>query len=329
MSEVRIKSVRGTPSFGTFSYRQTAQTLDEAAAWFAAKGRRIDGTRIARYRNDLNRLADDFESGRLIDSFEAASGSEKGRLFADAMVSLYESGEVISIYEGIKAVAHLLERDALKRVLKGPISYLDETDLSSHARNAAFELIIASRVAEAGFPLVPLRPADLCFRVGHHRLVFECKRPRFLSTVEENIGDAFSQLRKRTAVGFLPRLRGIAAIDVTRAANPDFRRIVVPDENALMRALGDYVNDYARGNMMHWERKARSRKIIGVMVRFSGIAEITSERRPVYAQQYSLASIAHSPADREAMRTLATALQAPPGWASVAVNSSASIQRDA
>jgi len=314
-----VERVPRSPHYDTFTFRQTARELDEAVTWLKGQGRRVDGTRIARYHKDLHRLANDHEAGRLKGKFEANLRHEKAQMYRDILVSLYESGEVISIYYGIKALAAVLEPEKLRDLLKGQISYIDEKADSSKARDTCFELIVASRLAQVGLELTPLPPADVAVALGKHRLVFECKRPQLLTSVEDNFAEAFSQLRAHLIRRTVPRLRGIAAVDITKAVNPGFNTLRTETEEELAQKLSDGCVQYARGQMPLWVRIATP-KIIGVLLRFSAIAEIVRTSIPVYAQQYTLVGLAppgtadHAVADR-----LAKLLNRPSAWANASV----------
>jgi hypothetical protein len=231
---------------------------------------------------------------------------------------MYESGEIISVYHGIKAIALVMEPHKLNAILKGQISYIDDNATSAKARDTSFELIVASRLAQIPLPLVSLPPADICAILDKRRLVFECKRPQSVDTVEGNIDDAFSQLRGRLREARLPRMRGIAAIDITKAANPDFQRLRVAYLKEMTDKQSEFGANYARAHIGEWFRRAADKKIVAVLLRFSCIAEIVETRMPIYAQQYHLVSIAVPDTSGQRLTgTLAQALAVPPVWAGI------------
>ena len=321
-TKIETRHITSSPHHETFTFAETAREFDEAVEWLASQGLRVDGTRVSHYRKVLKRLADDHASGRLRKEFDAATEAEKSRMFGDAIVSLYESGEIISIAAGLRALVPVVDREKFRELLKGASSYINESTASSaKARNTSFEFIVASRLVEAGLALVRIPPADVCAMLGSYRLVVECKRPQTESSIEGNIDDAFSQLRRRLKNSLAPRMRGIAAIDVTKAANPNFQRIVAPSIDVLGEHLNHFVADYATPRIAHWVSRAKNDKIIGVLFRFSGIAEITSNALPTYHQQYTVFSLA--PPDTAAqslMRGLAELMRSPPKWAATAIS---------
>ncbi len=306
--------IHGAPHFRRFSFEQTLEDLEQAVRWIEGHGRSVDPTRIGRYRKDLRRAIEQLASGELKALFKSGDDAEKGKVFAAILTSQYEVGEFISIYNGLKTLAASVDQHKLRALLSGPISYLDEAPSSAAARNTAFELIVAARLGEIGLKPALVPPADILVPFRSTQLVVECKRPQNLGSVEGNIEDAFGQLRERYGTTPTPSLRGIAAIDVTKAVNPNFHRLRAASLADLDAQLGGALETFARKYGGSWLSKAPP-GTIGVLLRISMIGELQDSQLPVYTQNYLFISLARPGSlDNEVTRELYGLMLRPPVW---------------
>jgi len=271
----------------SLSYTDLAQEFEAAISWLSAYGLAIEHARLARYRAVVRELSARLQAGTLEGLFEPRDGAltERGVLEA-----LYEIGELQAIHRAAPAIAASGLINRLGTAVKGPLSYTAETERSNHPRNAAFELIVAARLSEAGFALGTSTSsrADLWFPLEARPIFVECKRPRAQRSVLPNLREAFSQIRKRCDESRRPRARGIVALDVTRIVNPEFRPIWVDSEAALEEVL-DKLTDDLFDDLLPRIGGIKPRRSLAIIVRVSLMAYQRDVSRPVYCQQYGYA----------------------------------------
>ena len=136
---------------------------------------------------------------------------------ADYFAALEESSYLCKIFLGL--ASHEDDeslRDSLIAVLRGnPDPRRPGHD---RARNKAFELSIAARIAQSGADIDLSDVTDVIAVIDGNSYLLECKRPEHLRSVGENVSEANSQLRRRLLAR--PGASGIIAISGSRASIP-------------------------------------------------------------------------------------------------------------
>lgn len=270
-----------------FSYDELSLRLNAAVEWLSSVGARIESTRIQTYRKSLDDLL------RLYHANDVAEGDRRRPEFINLLL---EAHELLEIHKGLAGVTlpdALLPR--IRMLVHGPESYPRENASASNAgRNAAFELLVASLIAQAGLPLNPMGTSDVSTTLGNRKLVIECKRPHSPSAAERNREKALKQLKKKYAGIDGARTRGIVALDMTRVLNQDFstRCYSDPDElnNWLNATMEQLLNQY-----LPKDAAALHRKTIALILRFTAMAVPTANNgRIAYCQQYMISSFSSS-----------------------------------
>ena len=291
-------------SFSNFSYDELNARLNATVEWLSSLGVRIESTRIQRYRKSMDDL---------LSLYRANDYDEGDRRLPEFVNLLFEAHELLEIHKGLAGIAvpdALLPR--IRLLSHGPDSYTDENPSSSNAgRNAGFELLVASLIAQAGLPVETVGTSDVSTAIGNRKIVIECKRPYSDSSAERNRDRAMRQLKKRYSGVDGAHTRGIIALDMTRVLSPDFsvRRY---DE---MHELKEWINGVIESLLArHVPRRFEPlhRKTIAVIIRFTAMAVPRTENgRIVYCQQYAISSFASSRRrDRDLAETFADTIQA-------------------
>jgi len=261
-------------------FTEVNKDVEKAAEWLSDMGLDFLITRIGEYRKNINLLVDLHEKGNY---------EEMNRLYPTLVNSLYEANEWIKIYRGL---AFLKNQSLVKKLhdfLKGPEWFIDEktSSASNRPRNVAFELLIASSVATNGIQPDFATHSDIAFPLGRKNIFIECKRPQSLSTIEKNIKSATKQLKRRFQSAIRSNLRGIVAIDISKVSNPDFKMLEPQNTESLDSYLTTTVTSFIDSFGYIWNR-IKHRKIIGLLVRFSGVAVIKNMNLLTYFQQWGL-----------------------------------------
>ncbi|HEY7641720.1 MAG TPA: hypothetical protein VH814_18460 [Steroidobacteraceae bacterium] len=225
--------------------------------------------------------------------------------------TLYEAHEIVSIHRALgggefdAAIA-----DRIRRISDGPISYTAEkaTSSSNAARNFAFELLVAERLVSGGSkPLFP-HYADVGALASNMQLAIQCKR--VWSSDEQAIGRNFRNAEKDLKPAKKVGARGIVALDISRALNPDFTIPRLADQAAIRDALVGVLEDFIDDNaQMLRDAKA---KTIGLLTRVSMMVEQVEPRSSyMYCQQYALTPVPSvSASERQALDEFGVVLQA-------------------
>lgn len=249
----------------------------------------------------------------LLGLYRANDYFEGDRRLPEFVNLLLEAHELLEIHKGLAGVTvpdSLLPR--IRMLSRGPDSYANEDSSSGNAsRNAGFELLVTSLIAQAGLPVNSVGASDVSTVFGNRRLVIECKRPYTDSSAERNRDKAIRQLKKKYSGVEGARTRGIVALDLTRVLSPDFsvRRY------AEMRELEEWINgiiDSLLARYVPREFKPPHRKTIAIIIRFTAMAVPTTEDgQIVYCQQYAISSFASSrKGDRDLAEAFADTIQA-------------------
>ena len=291
-------------SYSDFSYGELDTQLTAAIEWLLSLGTRIESTRIQRYRKSMDDLL------RLYDANDYQEGERRRPEFVNLLLEAHELLELHRGLAGITIPDTLLSR--LRMLSRGPDSYAEENPASGNAgRNAGFELMVASLVAQAGLPVESIGTTDVSTTIGNKRIAIECKRPHSEGSVERNRDKAFKQLKKKYSGLDGAHTRGIVALDLTRAVSPDFafRRYTETEE------LQEWLNETMASLL---ERcvpdgfEPPHRKNIALLIRFTAMGVPMQEGgRIVYCQQYAITSFGSSrQGDRDLAHEFADTIEA-------------------
>jgi hypothetical protein len=201
----------------------------------------------------------------------------------------------------------------VKAYVGGPTSYIDEDiDTSSNAaRNIAFELLLMAKLTSATIPMDFRIKSDVAVHFDNRSLLFECKRPQSVGSLENNVKKALRQFKtKYRAPQRRRRHRGIIAIDITKLVNPEFMLYAQDDEQTLDAGLSGMVDCFISTHERLWQ-KQRDRKTIAVLLRVSlmGVNKARNEML-TYCQQYALTPLNHVGARNiETVRALTQAMR--------------------
>jgi hypothetical protein len=166
------------------------------------------------------------------------------------------------------------------------VSYTDENlkSASNAARDFAFELLVAERLIIGGAsPHFPAH-ADVGLAIPSTDLVIQCKR-LFASidsgSVQRNFKDAEDGLVDAKASGS----KGIVAIDITRAVNPQFIIPTAGRPEDVRTGLLEVLQDFVNANRRLWRQHKPG--TIGLLTRVTALIQ-TPDAMFTHAQQYSL-----------------------------------------
>ena len=188
-------------SFSTRTFQEKAVLAREAAKWLESFGITYYQTRIGKYLKDVEKLDAAHQAGTI------QALLDKGE-FVSLVNSLFESSELISIYEGLHSIAVGKLGQRLRDFVKETQFSTEESTQSSsnRARDIGFGLYVASLFARAGFDLDFGTDADLLAIDGTDSFFVECKRPQSDHSVRSNVRSAAKQIAKRlnTSKGLCP-----------------------------------------------------------------------------------------------------------------------------
>lgn len=261
--------------------------IDALIEWMAELGARIDPARVSKYRQSFSSLLE----------VSSTKDEVKARVrFAEYVNCLYEVHELIEIHNGLcKFLPDDFLRSRVKTLASGPINYMHENSSSANkARNEAFELLLASRLAGSGLEPHLNHIADIACEAEGRPVFFECKRPQSEEAIERNAKRANSQLKTRYSQASTSRSRGVICIEITKVVNPDFDMLPYESSEDINGWLTNVIDVFSE----QYARKIESfkhRKTIAIITRMSIMAAPKGEaERIVYCQQYGFNYFASS-----------------------------------
>ena len=221
---------------------EKAAMLREAIAWVTSLGRDLTNTRFGRYLAEVERYAQDLETGTPPDNsplFYAAS--------ADGHVLTHVYQQLRGRYEPYVA-------KRIGRACRGSDTAVDEDGANNVGRNFCFELSLACWLVSSGLELNCDDQADIGGPIAGHYLIVECKRVRSQKKVEMRGREAVQRLSDRLAKPDQPNMVGAVAFDFTPIANPDGVMLHGPslDAQKLSEIGQDLVQRFARAHSRHW-----------------------------------------------------------------------------
>ena len=169
------------------------------------------------------------------------------------------AGFALIAAEMSKLSSDLLPRRTLRDILKGPLAASEESSTSSDPRNKFVELELAAHFSSAGFKLLGFD--DLKFEFEGCRYLVECKRPWHKGTLDNNIENAYEQLRSKLDGS---ACRGIVAVAVEKVFGLDNRSQPV-DSEASAFAFAHSIGEEFRNELTNYYGRWLDTRVDGVL----------------------------------------------------------------
>ena len=169
--------------------------------------------------------------------------------------------------------------EKFKQFIKGPAHYSDENPNSSSnvARNIAFELLIAVKLASSGLTIDFGTNADLSIDHDKYKIFVECKRPQYKHQINSNIKGAFKQLKNRyKTYNGSKDVFGFVALSVSKVINPDLDILVTPN-SFLMHSYVEKLLDEFHNEHKNKYLNPGDNRSIGMIVYFSMPVSVEEE----------------------------------------------------
>ena len=274
--------------FGVGAFAELERALHDAAKWLASRGANTSVGRVGSYMRTMRELVVAHEAGNAT------------ALTIEHANALYEAHDLISMHRAFEQgpYADLVAARILK-ACSGPVLYRDENlkNASNAARNFAFELLVAERLIVGGAsPHFPAH-ADVGLSTSSAELGIQCKRI-FASidsgSVRRNFKDAEVGLQGAKDAG----ARGIIAVDITRAANPQFLIPRAGGREEVRTRLLEASQNFINSNSRLWNQHKPG--TIALLTRVTALIE-TDDAMFTHAQQYSLTPLNNISDEEDAM----------------------------
>lgn len=272
--------------FTSKTYDALASEFQSALAWLSGVGVSYERTRIGEYERAIDAL---------VASFKASDFDTIRADLLRILTALFEIHDLIDVHKILAGRFDSEIHQHINTFATGPIHLMDENPATSSnkARNIAFELVLMAKLANAGIPLDFSIKTDVAAIFDKHSLLFECKRPQSISSLEKRIKDAFQQLENKYRSPQRLRHRGIVALDISKLINPDFLLYIQDDANALNAGLSQIIDDFIVKHEHLWQ-KQRNKKTIGVLIRLSVMGVNKSKNIFTHCQQYGISPMNHT-----------------------------------
>ena len=259
-------------------------------------------TRVGEYQRAIDTV---------LRAFRSSSFAVMRKELLSIITAMFEVNDLIEIH---KSLAGRFDNSLVRHFrtyASGPVSYMDENVQTSSniARNIAFELVVMAKLTRSGIPLDFRMATDVAAQFDGQSVLFECKRPQSLTSLESNIKKACRQLEAKYGNAEPSLQSGIIAIDITKLINPDFMLYAQNDEHALDAGLSRLIDGFVSEYERLWQRQ-RDKRTIAVLLRLS-LVGVNKARNDMltYCQQFAITPL-HQVGERsiETARALATAM---------------------
>ncbi len=173
-----------------YDFNDTLSRLDDISHWLNDQGfTNVDRVRV--YGQNIRRMIEVQARGGM-EALEATIP------YADAREIFWSYVDADEFVRAVEALRASLGDDAalapIKEALNGPADVFLESANNSDGRNFTFELIIAGRLAGAGFRPSFDKGPDVQVEFAGLQVAIQCKRPFSASGLEKNIRKAIHQL---------------------------------------------------------------------------------------------------------------------------------------
>lgn len=285
------------------TFTQIAVDLAAALAWLKSVGVQPEPTRIGDYHRAVNLLV----------SAHREMDLELMRVqFPRINNMLFEVHEIIEIHKALAGRFNDEIAKHAKAFASGPAAYIDEDveNSSNRARNFGFELSVMSILVRSGVAIDFSIDADVVAQFERRTLMIECKRPQSEAAVPRRLTDAIKQLERKYQNPARTRCRGIVALDITKAVNPEFNIFVTRESGDIDRIMSIVVDQFISRNESIWS-DFQSSKTIGILLRLRQMNSIETEgsAKLFYGQQHALVQVpTATPLDTDVARSLVRTL---------------------
>jgi hypothetical protein len=253
--------------FSSTSYDSILLLLTEAVDWLQKLGISHGRTRLGEYERAIRLFINAHDRSAILhDDLPAINNA------------IYEAYELIDIFEALSGKYDKDIEKHLRLFATGPVyGSAERTDSSSNkARNVAFELAVMGLLVRARLTLDFTTLADATAKFENKTLLFECKRPQSLESVERRIKESLDQLKMRINGVQKVRHRGLVAIDITKAMNPDAQVFVTQTEQGINMSMDRQIDLFIARYEHCWARP-RCSQSIGVLIRLRQMSIVEYE----------------------------------------------------
>ncbi len=282
------------------SFQEVAERLGQAVEWLAGFGIRVSSTRIAKYHAAMTALVREIESGDIMDRLGQLSDTDRAALMRGHFALYFEVGEILSIYDALHGLENLEVLNKLKDFTGGPEFSSGEDSNSVFSRNIAFELQTAAHLLRNGFVPQSLLPADFKFVAEGRNIVVECKRPSVPDKIDPRVHEACKQIERRRKASPAMRLRGIVAVDLSKALGLDQQLRIVNHSTEINQYMVETMDNIVEQRRPEWVRRNNDRSI-GVLIRIATLLLNRETLSPVHCQQFGYAKMFNLTATDEAL----------------------------
>lgn len=199
---------------------------------------------------------------------------EKQSVESDQILwALVEAEGLSNIYCCMPMMSEATLREKFNAIFAGPTISNIETVASNHARNTLFELQLAGWLTRKGIPATIGQNPDVSCDVADRRVFIQCKRPFSAGSIAKNINRACKQLSVDLNSAADARNRGVVAISMSKAINPDNKTFRVRTESDLALALSSemrHLTDY------YSQRLIKGPRIVGIVFQLTTAAFVES-----------------------------------------------------
>lgn len=237
-----------------YDFGETLARLDDICQWLGGLGfTQVDRVRV--YSRNIRKMTE-----------VQARGGMKA---LHETMPLSEAREILWSYvdadEFVRAVTNLRDKlgddfaaAPIENALNGPADLLLENPNNSDGRNFMFELIMAGRLAAAGFRPRFDKGPDVHVEFAGLELAIQCKRPFSLSALEKNIKRAIHQLKVGNAD------LNIVALSVSRILNSGDPESIpeVPHYGFVHPYSQQQLDGIAEGSKRFWFNRLSSTGIL-------------------------------------------------------------------
>lgn len=253
------------------SFEHFELIFKKAIDLFEEYGIKVESSRIDKYEKDLSIIVKTFP-------FNSATKVELSEKLKSHSNTLYEVSQINFIYESLSKIKDQNLIKQLKKIIKGPVSYQEESikTSSNEARNFQFELYILSALMNSGIlEYKQIGNHDISFEYKNKIIIIECKRVQSTQQIRNRIKEAGKQIQKSNT---LKLINGIVALDISKIINPNFDILVASNKESLGRLLTNIANNFANHNSKFWNNEFKYKKVTAIILRFSTVAYLSDQK---------------------------------------------------
>jgi hypothetical protein len=230
-----------------YDFNETLAQLDDISHWLNSLGfTALDRVRI--YSRNIRRMIEVRDNGGM-EALQTSMPIDEAREIYWSYIDADEFVRAVATLR--KSLGDEIAAAPIEKALKGPADLLLETANNNDGRNFMFELIMAGRLAGAGFRPSFDKGPDVHVEFAGLQVAIQCKRPFSENGLEKNIGKAIHQLKEGIAD------LNLIAVSVSRllnAGDPD-GIFEVPDREFGHAYLQARIDAIAEQSKRFWSGK--------------------------------------------------------------------------